>query len=55
MSRNLKKTSLTLDADMYEDFKKIAKENDTDASKLIRKFVRDYVKKNKDKWQKTKM
>jgi metal-responsive CopG/Arc/MetJ family transcriptional regulator len=55
MNRNFKKTSLTLDADMYEDFKKIAKENDTDASKLIRKFVRDYVKKNRDKWQKTKM
>jgi len=55
MSRNLKKTSLTLDSDEYEIFKKIAKENDTDASKFIRKFVRDYVKKNKDKWQKTKM
>lgn len=44
--QNLKKTSLTLDADDYNIFKKVAKINNSDASKEIRKFIADYISQN---------
>ena len=43
---NFKKTSLTLDEDNYNLFKKICKVNNSDASKEIRKFIEDYISKN---------
>lgn len=45
--RVLKKTSLTLDAAEYELFKQICKRNYSDSSKEVRKFIRDYIEKNK--------
>lgn len=44
--RVLKKTSLTLDYEDFQLFKKVAKINNSDASKEIRKFIEDYIKKN---------
>jgi len=44
--RILKKTSLTLDEQNYELFKKICKVNNSDASKEIRKFIEEYIKQN---------
>jgi len=45
-TRELKKTSLTLDKNYYDLFKNVCKVNNTDASKEIRKFVESYVKNN---------
>lgn len=53
-NRVLKKTSLTLDADDYELFKKVAKINNSDASKEIRKFIEDYISKNQQTVMKIK-
>jgi len=44
--KNLKKTSMTLDVDDFQLFKKITKINNSDASKTIRQFIEDYIKKN---------
>ena len=41
-----KKTSLSLNADNYKLFKDICRVNNSDASKEIRKFIEDYIKKN---------
>lgn len=43
----LKKTSLSLDPKEYEDFKKISKKIDSDASKEVRKFMKEFNKKHK--------
>ncbi len=45
--KRLKKTSVTLDPDLYAEFKRLAKENDSDASKEIRKFIKEYVSRMK--------
>lgn len=52
--KNLKKTSLTLDADDYNLFKKICKINNSDASKELRKFIADYISKNQQTAMKIK-
>lgn len=44
--KNLVKTSLTLNKSEYEEFKKVCKINNSDASKEIRKFIKNYNKKN---------
>lgn len=43
-----KKTTLLiqLDADLKDSFKSVCKMQDTDVSKEIRAFMRDYVRKN---------
>lgn len=43
----LKKTSITVDPVVYEQFKKIAKANHSDASKELRKFMEEYVARDK--------
>jgi len=53
-NRVFKKTSLTLDADDYQLFKKICKVNNSDASKEIRKFIEDYISKNQQTAMKLK-
>ncbi|MDD2448995.1 MAG: hypothetical protein PHS42_03230 [Sulfurimonas sp.] len=55
IERTLKKTSLTLDKDDYELFKKIAKINNSDASKEIRKFIETYIKNNQQTVMKLKI
>jgi hypothetical protein len=46
-TRTLKKTSFTVDTEQYKLFKDVAKANNSDASKEIRKFMEDYIKNNK--------
>lgn len=45
-NRTFKKTSLTLDWEEYQLFKRVAKINNSDASKEIRKFIESYIKEN---------
>lgn len=45
--RVLKKTSLTLDEQDFKLFKQICRVNNSDASKEIRKFIKEYIGKNK--------
>jgi len=45
--RQFKKTSITVDASTYDLFKRITKENDSDASKEIRKFMKEYIARHK--------
>ena len=42
----MKTVNIKCDAELWEKFKKIAKLNDTDASKLLRLYIKDYVSKN---------
>ena len=44
----LKKTSIMFDEEQYQLFKKICRANDSDASKELRKFIKDYIQKNQD-------
>ena len=41
-----KKLIINIDADLKSNFIKITKLNETDASKEIRKFIKEYVAKN---------
>lgn len=41
----MKRVSLLVDAELWDRFKKIAKKENSDASKEIRKFIRNYIKK----------
>lgn len=52
--KNLVKTSLTLNKSEYEEFKKVCKINNSDASKEIRKMISNYIKKNQQLVQKLK-
>ena len=40
----MKRVSLLVDAELWDRFKKIAKKENSDASKEIRKFIRNYIK-----------
>ena len=52
--KNLKKTSVMFDADDYKLFKEICKVNNSDASKTLRAFIEDYIKKNQQTVMKLK-
>lgn len=43
-----KKRQLTvqMDSDLYESFKRVAKDNDRSMGLLVREFAKNYVKKN---------
>lgn len=41
-----KKYTHELDEDLYERFKRVAKENDSTAVQEIRKFIKEYLSKN---------
>jgi len=45
----MKKATISVNAEQYELFKKITKENDSDVSKTIRKFISKYIKKHQKK------
>jgi hypothetical protein len=50
MTKNRKgyiKTSFTLDAKKYQEFKNLCKINHSDASKEIRKFIDEYIERHK--------
>ncbi len=38
--------TLRVDADLWDRFKRVAKMNDSDASKEMRKFIKRYLAKN---------
>ncbi len=38
--------TLRVESDLWERFKKVAKANDSDASKELRKFIKRYLAKN---------
>lgn len=39
--------SVSLEKDLKDEFLKIAKENNSDANKVLRAFIQNYVQKNK--------
>lgn len=43
------KTTLRINKEIWEKFKKICKENETDASKEIRKFIKNFLKDHQTK------
>ena len=43
---NVKVVNIRVDGDKWEEFKKIAKLNESDASKEVRKFINKYLKDN---------
>jgi len=46
---NTIKAAFRIDKEIWEVFKKICKENETDASKEIRKFIKDFLKNHQTK------
>jgi len=42
----MKKATINVEAQKWEDFKKIAKLNQSDSNKEIRKFIDEYLSKN---------
>ena len=49
---NVTKTSLIINRSLWEEFKIYTKLNNSDANKEMRKFVENYVKKNRKKFNK---
>lgn len=49
MSENKKSTfTFIIDKDLKEAFKQKCKEKDDEASKVIRRFIKDYIEENKN-------
>ncbi len=48
----IKNRTIMVEENEWNVFKKLAKLNDTDASKEIRKFIRKYIEENADKLNK---
>jgi predicted DNA binding CopG/RHH family protein len=44
----LEKVTIRVDKDDWKKFKKIASEKGFNASSIIRNFIKEYIKKNKD-------
>ena len=45
----LVRLNINLPKNLKNNFLKTAKQNETDASKLIRKYIKEYLKQNKQK------
>lgn len=43
----MKKVGFNIDANDWEEFKKLAKQNNSDTNKELRKFIKDYIEENK--------
>lgn len=43
-----KKITVVINEDEWELFKKLCRKNNSDASKEVRKFIREYLKKHKE-------
>jgi len=43
-----KKITVVIDEGEWELFKKLCRKNNSDASKEVRKFIREYLKKHKE-------
>jgi len=48
MSYGYKRATIVIDEDEWELFKKLCRKNNSDASKEVRKFIREYIKKHKE-------
>jgi len=50
MKKKSEKALLTIavEKQLREEFKKVCKENDLDASKVLRHFMRQYIERNKN-------
>lgn len=48
MQKVQKKITIVTDDDEWELFKKLCRKNNSDASKEVRKFIREYIKKHKE-------
>ena len=46
---NLIQANITVEKDLWEEFKKVAKANEENASRLIRKYIKEYLKKEEKK------
>lgn len=46
--------SVSVERHLKDEFLKIAKENNSDANKVLRAFIQNYVQKNKQKKEKEK-
>ena len=51
-TKNIKNRTIMVEENDWNLFKKLTKLNDTDASKEIRKFIKSYIDKNKEKIEK---
>jgi len=47
--KNKTNATFSIDKNTWNLFKKLCKINDTDASKELRRFIRQYIEENKDK------
>ena len=47
--KNKTNATFSIEKDMWNLFKKLCRLNDTDASKELRRFIRQYIEENKDK------
>ena len=54
IGKNLVRTSVTLDKEDFQLFKKICKVNNSDASKTLRAFIESYIKNNQQTVMKIK-
>lgn len=43
----MKKVGFNIELDDWEEFKKLAKQNNSDTNKELRKFIKEYIEKNK--------
>lgn len=43
----MKKVGFNIDPNDWEEFKKLAKQNNSDTNKELRKFIKDYIEENK--------
>lgn len=43
---NLVQANITVEKELWEEFKKVSKANDENASMLIRKYIKEYLKAN---------
>jgi len=47
-NENIKRIGILMDRDDWEVFKKICKAKESDASKELRKFIKEYIQENKE-------
>jgi metal-responsive CopG/Arc/MetJ family transcriptional regulator len=51
-TKNTTKLVIDIDTELKDTFKKLSKLEDMDQSKIVRKWIKDYVEQNKDKLNK---
>jgi hypothetical protein len=51
-NKNISRIGVVVDREEWKIFKKLCKLNESDSSKEIRKFIKQYIENNKDKLNK---